>query len=116
MLPAAVIVAADPPNAPELLYWISPLEPPGPYPAGRSAATRARNVGVAATPDVGPANTRFADWVFKEKESAGVVVGVATDVVNSGERLPEEKEVTEPPPPPETVDQYETPVPFVVNT
>jgi hypothetical protein len=54
--------------------------------------------------------------VFKEKESAGVVVGVATDVVNSGERLPEEKEVTEPPPPPETVDQYETPVPFVVNT
>jgi hypothetical protein len=95
-----------------------PTEVTVPVPAGKSAATKERNVGVAATPDVGPANTRFADWVFKVKDSAGVVVGVATDVVNSGERLPEEKEDTVPePPPPETVDQYVTPLtPFVVST
>ena len=86
------------------------------YAEGKSAATRARNVGVAAPPDTGPANTVLGLCVFNEKDSAGVVVGVATEVVNSGERLPEEKEVTEPPPPPETVDQYVTPVPFVVNT
>ena len=81
-----------------------------------SVETNARNVGVAAPPDVGPANTVLAFCVLSANESAGVVVGVATEVVNSGERLPEEKEVTEPLPPPETVDQYVTPVPFVVNT
>jgi hypothetical protein len=80
-----------------------------------SAATRVRNVGVAAPPDTGPANTVFAFCVFNEKDSAGVVVGVATEVVKSSERLPEEKEVTEPPLL-ATVDQYVTPVPFVVNT
>ena len=80
-----------------------------------SAATSARNVGPAAPPDVGPANTRLAFCVLNANVKAGVVVGVATDVVNSGERLPEEKEVTEPPLL-ATVDQYVTPVPFVVNT
>jgi hypothetical protein len=84
-------------------------------PEGMSAETSARNVGVAAPPDTGPANTRLAVWVLSAKESAGVVVGVATEVVKSGERLPEEKEVTEPPLL-ATVDQYVTPVPFVVST
>lgn len=40
----------------------------------------------------------FAPAFEIEKESAGVVVGFATDVVNSGERLPLEKLDTVPPP------------------
>jgi hypothetical protein len=77
--------ALKPPKKPDI-----PLK----YAEGKSAETIALNVGVAATPDAGPANTVFAFCVFNEKDSTGVVVGVATDVVNSGERLPEEKEVT----------------------
>ena len=42
----------------------------------------------------------FAAAVDKEKVSAGVLVAVATDDVNSGERLPAENDVTDPPPPP----------------
>ena len=61
-----------------------------------SAATNARNVGAAALPVVGPANTRFAVCVFRLKDSAGVVVVVASLVVNSGERSPAEKSVTVP--------------------
>jgi hypothetical protein len=41
--------------------------------------------------------------VSKENERAGVVVGVATDVVNSGIRLPALKLLTPPPPPPDAV-------------
>lgn len=40
----------------------------------------------------------FAPALLSENESAGVVVGLATDVVNSGERLPLEKLDTVPPP------------------
>ena len=83
--------ALKPPKKPDI-----PLK----YAEGKSADTKERNVGVAAPPDAGPANTVFAFCVFNEKDSAGVVVGVATEVVKRGERLPEEKEVTEPPPPP----------------
>jgi hypothetical protein len=68
-----------------------------PVPAGKSAATRARNVGAAGPPEVGPANTVFAVCVFNANVKAGVVVGVATDVVNNGLRFPEEKDVTVPP-------------------
>jgi hypothetical protein len=67
-----------------------------PVPAGKSAATRARNVGAAGPPEVGPANTVFAVCVFNANVKAGVVVGVATDVVNNGLRFPEEKDVTVP--------------------
>lgn len=35
--------------------------------------------------------------MLKLKDSAGVVVAVATEVVNNGDRLPEENEVTVPP-------------------
>ena len=64
---------------------------------GRSAATRVRNVGAAALPVVGPQSTVFAVWVDREKDKAGVVVAVATEVVNSGARLPALKLVTVPP-------------------
>jgi hypothetical protein len=69
-------------------------------PLGRSAAARARNVGAAAEPVAGPAKTRLADWVERAKDNAGVVVAVATDVVNNGARPPAENDVTVPPPPP----------------
>src|ERR1039458_8662414 len=52
-----------------------------PVPAGMSAVTNARNVGVATPPDTGPAHTVFAVCVAKAKVKAGVVVAVATDVV-----------------------------------
>jgi hypothetical protein len=62
-----------------------------------SAATNERNVGAAALPEDGPANILFAVCVLSEKDNAGVVVAVATLVVKSGERFPEENEVTVPP-------------------
>ena len=43
--------------------------------AGRSAATSARKVGVAAPPDVGPPRNRLADWV------ASTAVRVPVDVI-----------------------------------
>jgi predicted RecA/RadA family phage recombinase len=67
-----------------------------PVPAGKSAVTRARKDGAAAAPVVGPANAVFAVCVFNANVKAGVVVGVATDVVNNGLRFPEEKDVTVP--------------------
>jgi hypothetical protein len=42
--------------------------------AGISAAVRARNVGVAAPPEDGPANTVFALWVVKVPVKVPVVV------------------------------------------
>ena len=72
---------------------------------GMSFATRALKDGAAAPPPVGPEKTVFADWLVSENESAGVVVAVATAVVKSGLRFPEEKLVTvpDPPPPPDPV-------------
>jgi hypothetical protein len=64
--------------------------------AGMSAATNARNVGVAAIPEAGPAHTVFAVCVVIEKEIAGVDVGVATDTVMIVSMLPEETLVTDP--------------------
>ena len=61
-----------------------------------SAATNARNVGAKAPPDVGPANTAFAVCVLKENVSAGVVVAVATEVVNKGLNAPALNDVTVP--------------------
>jgi orotate phosphoribosyltransferase len=46
----------------------------------------------------GPARNAFCAALEREKESAGVVVAVATVVVNRGERAPAEKEVTVPVP------------------
>jgi len=62
-----------------------------------SATTSARNVGAAAPPEAGDANTRLAFCVLKENVNAGVVVAVATDEVNRGERFPALNEVTVPP-------------------
>jgi hypothetical protein len=43
---------------------------------GRSAPTKARNVGVAAEPVVGPAQTWLADWVARVPVSVpDVVIG-----------------------------------------
>jgi hypothetical protein len=64
--------------------------------AGMSAATRARNVGVAATPEAGPAHTRLADCVESEKEIAGVVVFVPTVTVAMESMFPEVTAVTVP--------------------
>jgi hypothetical protein len=54
--------------------------------------------GAPAPPDAGPANTEFCAALESEKDRAGVVVAVATLVVNSGDRLPAEKLVTVPVP------------------
>jgi hypothetical protein len=54
--------------------------------------------GAPDPPVAGPANTLFCAAFEREKESAGVEVLVATEVVNRGERLPDEKDVTDPPP------------------
>jgi hypothetical protein len=67
-----------------------------PVPAGRSAATSARNVGVAAAPVVGPAHTVLAFCVVIAKVNAGVVVGVATDDVMMVPMFPALNEVTVP--------------------
>jgi hypothetical protein len=67
-----------------------------PVPAGKSAVTRARNVGAAATPVVGPAKTVFAVCVFSANVKAGVVVAVATDDVTILLMLPALNEVTVP--------------------
>lgn len=67
---------------------------------GMSAFTIARKVGAEAAPVVGPAKNTLADCVLSENERAGVVDAVATLVVNSGERFPDENVVTVPLPPP----------------
>ena len=68
--------------------------------AGTSDDTSARNVGATAPPVAGPANTVPAVCVDNVNDSAGVLVGALTLVVNSGERFPALKVVTVPPPPP----------------
>jgi hypothetical protein len=45
-----------------------------PVPAGKSADVNARNVGVAALPEAGPANTKFADSVFNVSPKVPLVV------------------------------------------
>ena len=52
--------------------------------AGMSPATNALNVGAVGPAEVGPARTVFTTCVLSENVSAGVVVAVATEVVNSG--------------------------------
>jgi hypothetical protein len=106
-LAGAVIVYL--PDAVELAKAIDPVDAPGMPSTGVAVYAGAAADAVALPNTVPPAA------LLNAKDNAGVVVAVATDVVNSGERLPEEKEVTEPPLL-ATVDQYETPVPFVVNT
>lgn len=61
-------------------------------------------LGMAALPELFPSMVLAGAWE-KVKESAGVVLAVATLVVKSGERLPEEKLVTVPDPPPPPVPQ-----------
>ena len=53
-----------------------------------SPANRARNVG-AAVPEAGPANTLWAPCVFRLNDNVGVLVGLATLVVNRGDKFPE---------------------------
>lgn len=70
-------------------------------------------LGAAAPPDGGPANTEFCAALDKVKVSAGVVVAVATEVVNNGERVPALKVVTVPvlPAPPQLPpDDVSTPL------
>jgi hypothetical protein len=63
-------------------------------------------------PLVGPANTEFCAALLKEKDNAGVVADVATDVVNKGLRLPALNDVTVPDPKPEIAEARTTaPVP-----
>jgi hypothetical protein len=54
------------------------------------------NDGAPAPPVAGPANTLFCAALDNENVNAGVLVAVATEVVNSGERFPAEKVVTVP--------------------
>jgi hypothetical protein len=55
-------------------------------------------VGTPAPPVAGPASTEFCAALDKANVSAGVLVAVATEVVNNGERLPAENVVTVPEP------------------
>ena len=72
---------------------------------GKSPPVKGRNVGAAVPPAILPARTVFCATVFNEKLSAGVVVAVATLVVNMGERLPALKVVTVPVPLPPVMVQ-----------
>lgn len=66
---------------------------------GISVAARALNDGTPPLP-LGEANIKLPEeTLLKENESVGVEVAVATEVENSGERLPELKNVTVPAPP-----------------
>ena len=51
-------------------------------------------LGAPVPPVAGPANTEFCAAVDSENVSAGVLVGVAREVVNSGDRFPALKLVT----------------------
>jgi hypothetical protein len=66
-----------------------------------SADTKALNVGVTAPPEVGPAHTVLANSVARLKVNAGVLVGVATEVVMIEPMFPALKDVTVPLPPAE---------------
>jgi hypothetical protein len=52
-----------------------------PVPGGKSAVTNERNDGCAALPVDGPANTLFADWVFKLNVNVPVVVTGDPEIV-----------------------------------
>jgi hypothetical protein len=56
--------------------------------------------GAAAPPLAGPAKTEFCAALDRVKVNAGVLVAVATEVVNRGLSVPALKLVTVPPPPP----------------
>ena len=78
---------------------ITPVVPvPVTVPAGKSAVVIALYVGAPEPPDDGPAKKSFCPAADKLKLNAGVVVAVATEVVNSGLRFPELNEVTVPEP------------------
>jgi hypothetical protein len=73
--------------------------------------------GAPAPPVAGPASTLFWAALDRENVNAGVLVAVATDVVNRGERLPALKAVTEPPPDTHAVPaelQTDTPLPTTI--
>lgn len=62
----------------------------------------------AALPDVALPKIVLAAALDRANERAGVVVGVATLVVNNGDRLPDEKILTLPPPvPPPVVSSHD---------
>jgi hypothetical protein len=71
--------------------------------------------GAPAPPLAGPANTEFCAALLRVNDNAGVVVGAATLVVNSGDRLPEENEVTVPDPPPPPTAVKDTLLPITLN-
>src|ERR1039458_7891747 len=77
-----------------------------------SEATSARNVGAAATPIAGPANTSPEFCTDSAKDNAGVEAGFATDVVKSGLRFPALKLVTLPTP---LTGTYAEMLPFTSN-
>jgi hypothetical protein len=76
---AGVVVAV----ATEIKPPVKDTEVTVPVPAGKSAATNARNVGVAAPPDTGPANTVFAVWVSKLNANVPAVVIGEPETENS---------------------------------
>ena len=71
MLPAAVIVAEEPPNAPALLYWMSLLAPPGVPPPLETVDQYVTPVPfvVSTWPDAPGlgGRMRFQFWVAPEK-------------------------------------------------
>ena len=79
-----VILAAVP-----VVFWFN---------VGISAATIVLNTGAPADP-FNPAKNVLADCDVNVNDKAGVVVGVPTDVVNKGDKLPDVKLVTVPLPP-----------------
>jgi hypothetical protein len=80
----AVAVAAFP-----VVLWFN---------VGTSAATMALKLGTPDEP-FGAAKKLLAAALDRVNDSAGVEVGVPTVVVNRGDKLPAEKDVTVPPPP-----------------
>ena len=75
-----------------------------------SAAWSKRYVGAPAPPTAGPAKTAFCAAFVKMKLRAGVLVAVATLVVNSGARVPAEKVVTVPSPGMDDVGTHAVPL------
>lgn len=93
----AVVSFARPvpaPGVPHVMLPVRNVEPDAPDPPLKSVAAIARNVGVAGEPVKGPAKNVAAVCVFNVNVRAGVDVAVATDVVNTGLRLPAENEDT----------------------
>ena len=69
-----------------------------PVPTGRSVNAMLLKEGAPAAPLTGPKNAVALAWLFKVKERAGAVAGLATDVANKGDRFPELKVPTFPDP------------------